>query len=399
MIEFQHVELSYQNKSVLRGIDLTIEDGEFVALIGASGCGKTTLLKLINRLHAPKTGRVLIDGEDVARMPLKGLPARIGYVVQDAGLFPHMTVRENIALALELAGTPKEEIEPRVSEMLRMTALDPAAYGDLLPSELSGGQRQRAGIARAFAPNPSILLMDEPFSALDPLTREALQDEVKRLQQTYKKTVVFVTHDMAEALKLADRIAVLEDGRIAQFASPEEILKHPADEAIAAFVGAEKTRRGAELLTAQAMMATALPRIGTDAAAFAAKRVMKQAETDYAFVVDDLGRLSGILRAEDLSWKTWPNTLASSLAKPAEITVLATDSLKDIALSGAGRGPFPIPVLDAAGILRGMITREALLTELARQTSAPYAEEADAPERSAESDASPDLSRCGGEAA
>lgn len=257
-IAFENVALCYGDKSVLRDIDLTIPSGHFVCLIGASGCGKTTLLKLINRLHAPSSGRVSIDGTDAGDIPTAGLPARIGYVVQDAGLFPHMTVAENIRTALELAGLADEDrFAERIDEVLRLVGLDPEQYRDRLPAELSGGQRQRVGIARAVAPQPSILLMDEPFSALDPVTRTQLQDETKRLQQTLGITVVFVTHDMDEAVRLADQIAILEAGRIVQVGAPETIVKHPVNDRVAAFVGCERRGLAPDLITAGEIMSDA----------------------------------------------------------------------------------------------------------------------------------------------
>ena len=211
MIEFKNVSLSYNSKLVLKKINLTINDGEFCVLIGASGCGKTTLLKLINKLNKVSSGKVLIDGEDINKLSLRKLPGKIGYVVQEAGLFPHLSVAENIALSLELAEYPKNERDARIDKMLDLVNLEPSLYRDLYPSQLSGGQRQRVGVARAFAPNPSIVIMDEPFSALDPVTRANLQDEILRIQQAMQKTIVFVTHDMDEAIKLASRICILED--------------------------------------------------------------------------------------------------------------------------------------------------------------------------------------------
>lgn len=239
MIEFKNVYKAYKNKPVLSNISLTIQDDEFFVLIGSSGCGKTTLLKMINKLNSIDQGEVLIDGISVERIPEVDLPRRIGYVVQEGGLFPHMTIGDNIALTMQLAGIPKERILPRVNEMLEMVSLDPGTYRDLYPSQLSGGQRQRVGVAR-LCPRSAHYLMDEPFSALDPVTRGELQDEVFKLQKRMNKTVVFVTHDMDEAIKLADRICIIQSGHIVQCDRPEEILKHPVNNYVEEFIGKDK---------------------------------------------------------------------------------------------------------------------------------------------------------------
>lgn len=366
MIEFQHVELSYANKKVLKDINLTISDGEFSILIGASGCGKTTLLKLINRLHAPTKGRVLIDGQDVQKMSRHGLPAKIGYVVQDAGLFPHLTVSENIALALRLAdkGYSDDQIDKRIDEMLRMVNLDPRAYRDIFPSQMSGGQRQRVGIARAFAPEPKILLMDEPFSALDPVTRGDLQQEIKQLQQRLGKTIVFVTHDMNEAIKLADRISILEDGQISQTGTPEEILKHPANESIEDFIGAEKLRLSPDFVRAEEMMNAPEPSVRQGDTIQQAINRMKAYHVNQAFVVDETGMYVGQVNMADLKWKLWRSASVSDYTRPVRTAAHADETLHDLLTKGIAKGPFPVPVLDAQGHLRGMITQKGLFSTL-----------------------------------
>lgn len=366
MIEFQHVELAYSNKLVLKDINLTIRDGEFSILIGASGCGKTTLLKLINRLHAPTKGKVLIDGHDVQTMSRHGLPARIGYVVQDAGLFPHLTVAENISLALRLAdkGYEDEEIDARIDEMLRMVNLDPRAYREIFPSQMSGGQRQRVGIARAFAPDPKIVLMDEPFSALDPVTRSDLQAEVKSLQQRLGKTIVFVTHDMNEAIKLADRISILEDGHISQTGTPEEILKHPANEAIEEFIGAEKFRLSPDFIRAEEMMNAPEPAIGQGDSIQQAIGRMKAYATNQAFVVDASGIYIGKVLLADLKWKLWRSAAIADYVRPVSKTAHTDETLHELLTQGIAKGPFPVPVVDANGRLRGVITQKGLFSTL-----------------------------------
>jgi osmoprotectant transport system ATP-binding protein len=222
-------------------LDLTFTAGELSVLVGPSGCGKTTTMKMINRIIEPSTGRILIGGEDVTRVDADRLRRRIGYVIQSVGLFPHQTVRTNVGTVPRLLGWDKRRTRDRVDELLATVGLDPAVHGDRYPSQLSGGQRQRAGVARALAADPAVLLMDEPFSAVDPVVRERLQTEFLRLQETVRKTIVFVTHDIEEAVRLGDRIAVMSSGgRVEQFAPPAELLGRPANDRVADFVGADR---------------------------------------------------------------------------------------------------------------------------------------------------------------
>ena len=209
ILTVEHLVKGYGENTVLDDVSFSVRPGEVVVVVGPSGCGKTTLLKMINKLNSIDSGDILIDSTSVSEIPVSELPKKIGYVVQEGGLFPHMTVGENIALTIKMAGFTEERVTARTNEMLEMVALEPGSYRGLYPSQLSGGQRQRVGVARAFAPDPPIILMDEPFSALDPITRGELQDEVFKLQKQTRKTVVFVTHDMDEAIKLADRICVI----------------------------------------------------------------------------------------------------------------------------------------------------------------------------------------------
>ncbi|HEV2386658.1 MAG TPA: ATP-binding cassette domain-containing protein [Candidatus Acidoferrales bacterium] len=222
---------------ILRGFDLTVRRGETLVLLGRSGSGKTTALKLINRLLEPSEGEVRVDGRSTLAWDAIALRRRIGYVIQEVGLFPHFTVAGNIGLVPRLEGWPEERISGRVDMMLQLVGLDATGFRNRLPRELSGGQRQRVGVARALAADPPILLMDEPFGALDPLTRADLQREFRRLEQRLGKTVVFVTHDLTEALRLATRIVLMEDGGVAGVYSPEEFLRSP-DPAAAAYVAA-----------------------------------------------------------------------------------------------------------------------------------------------------------------
>jgi osmoprotectant transport system ATP-binding protein len=215
--------------------------GELVALIGPSGCGKSTILRMINRLIEPTSGRLLLDGEDITSADAVELRRKIGYVIQHVGLFPHQTIAANVATVPRLLGWSKQRTRERVDELLDLVGLEPERYRKRYPNELSGGQRQRIGVARALAADPAALLMDEPFSAVDPIVRVRLQDEFLRLQRTVRKTIVLVTHDLDEAVRLADRVAVLsQHGRLEQYATPVELLREPANDFVYEFIGADR---------------------------------------------------------------------------------------------------------------------------------------------------------------
>ncbi len=233
MIELHELTKIYGERAVVDRVSLHVPSGELLVLLGSSGCGKTTTLKMINRLIEPSSGVVRVAGEDTRRLPGPELRRRIGYGFQQVGLFPHMSVAENVAVTPSLLGWDRARIDARVDTLLEMVQLDPATFRERAPSELSGGEQQRVGIARALAAEPEVLLLDEPFGALDPLTRDHLQQSLQRIRRDLALTVVFVTHDMVEALLLGDRIAVLREGALVQVGSPRELLAHPADDGVA----------------------------------------------------------------------------------------------------------------------------------------------------------------------
>ncbi|MCU5039842.1 ABC transporter ATP-binding protein [Bacillus cereus] len=238
MIQFNHVSKSYEDGTkAVDSLHLEIKKGEFFVLIGPSGCGKTTTMKMINRLIETTEGSILIDGKDIQQYNINELRWDIGYVLQQIALFPHMTIAENIAIVPEMRQWSKKEIKARVDELLHMVGLDPDIYRNRMPDELSGGQKQRVGVVRALAANPKIVLMDEPFSALDPLSREQLQKDIVQLQKKIQKTIVFVTHDMQEALSLGDRICIMKEGKVVQLDTPEGIIHNPKNEFVEEFIG------------------------------------------------------------------------------------------------------------------------------------------------------------------
>ena len=285
--------------TAVRELDLTFAAGELTVLVGPSGCGKTTTMKMINRVIEPTTGRILLGGDDVTRVDPVQLRRRIGYVIQSVGLFPHQTVRKNVATVPRLLGWDKARTRDRVEELLDLVGLDPTTFGDRYPHQLSGGQRQRAGVARALAADPAVLLMDEPFSAVDPVVRERLQSEFLRLQQTVGKTIVFVTHDIEEAVRLGDRIAVMsQGGTVEQFAPPAELLGSPATPFVADFVGAD---RGLKRLAVTGIDVTDLehpPVVHVDDGLADARAALEHAGARWAVVLDDQQRLHGWISAE-----------------------------------------------------------------------------------------------------
>jgi osmoprotectant transport system ATP-binding protein len=242
-IEFRHVTKLYRGRrqAAVNDLSFTIPAGEICVLVGPSGAGKTTAMKMVNRLIDVTEGEILIDGRDVTKMDQTELRRGIGYVIQQVGLFPHMSVADNVATVPRLLGWDRARVRARVDELLELVGLDPEEDGRRYPAQLSGGQRQRVGLARALAADPPVMLMDEPFGALDPITRDRLQNEFLRLHRQIRKTVIFVTHDIDEAIKMGDKIAILREGGVlAQYASPVEILTNPADDFVAQFVGADR---------------------------------------------------------------------------------------------------------------------------------------------------------------
>ncbi len=364
MIRFEGVSKAFPDGTVaVDGLDLTAPSGETTVLVGPSGCGKTTSLRMVNRMIEPTSGRITIDGEDTAGLDPAKLRRGIGYVIQAAGLFPHRTVADNVATVPRLLGWDRRRARARSMELLERVGL-PAAYADRYPHQLSGGQQQRVGVARALAADPPVMLMDEPFSAVDPVVREQLQDEFLRLQAELGKTILFVTHDIDEAVKLGDQVAVLQvGGRLAQVADPATLLRDPCDDFVADFVGRDRGYRGLGFRTAPALPLTQEPTVRLGATAEDVRRsageVAASAATGWVLVLDaeqrplgwvEARRLTGPLTAGDLH-------LGGTLATADG----SARTLLDAALSSpSGRGV----VVDGDGRLAGTVTAAEVVAAL-----------------------------------
>jgi osmoprotectant transport system ATP-binding protein len=327
VVAFEHVTKRYgDGPPAVTDLSLEIGAGEICVLVGPSGCGKTTTMKMVNRLVEPTSGRVTIDGEDVATLPAVELRRRIGYVIQQVGLFPHLTVADNVGVVPRLLGWKPARITERVDELLELVGLDPGAYRARYPAALSGGERQRVGVARAMAADPSVLLMDEPFGAVDPIRRERLQNDLLRLQGRLGKTIVFVTHDVDEAIKMADRIAILQVGGIlAQYDPPERLLAAPASEFVERFVGADRglkrlsLGRVRDLVLAEAVTVS----LGEP---LAAARARLPDETSWAVVTDARRHPLGWVGAHDLAGD---GTVQAEQAEPGPVLLQPESTLRD----------------------------------------------------------------------
>ena len=366
MIRFENVSKAYKEHNVLENINLNINTGELVVLIGPSGCGKTTLLKMINRLIEPTTGKIFINDTDITAHDPIELRRNMGYVIQQTGLFVHMTVRENIEIIPHLAKVPDDEILERTSKLMEMVGL-PQEFLDRYPNHLSGGQQQRIGVARAFAMDPAIILMDEPFSALDPITRSQLQDELVNLQSKLHKTIVFVTHDMDEAIKIADKICIIHSGKILQYDTPENILKNPADGFVSEFVGSKRIWSSPKLIKAKDIMIktpkTTYPHISI----LKCMEKMRIENVDSLLVVDENQKFLGIIRAQNVHYAEDKNQPVSTLMQTARATASPNENIVDVLEKINQNHITNIPVLEDDNKLLGLITHSSLVTTMSQQ--------------------------------
>lgn len=362
MVEFKNVSKIYPGgKVAVENINLRIERGEFVCFIGTSGGGKTTTLRMINGMLIPTGGDITVDGKNIHDIDPIELRRSIGYVIQNIGLMPHMTIRDNITLVPRLLKWPKEKRDARAKELIKMVEL-PEEFLDRYPSELSGGQQQRIGVIRALAADQQIILMDEPFGALDPLTREALQRLVKRLQQQIGRTIIMVTHDMDEAIRLADRIVIMDQGHIIQNASPDDVLTHPANEFVANLIGPERLRQAKvnHLTTAEIMRPNPI-KIHAQQNLGDALNQMHQYHVDSLMVVDDEDHLTGILDLKTLRNQQQPQLIIDDMKHAVPVKIKEDERLQMITEPLLERNWEYVPVVDEQNHLKGIITRSALV--------------------------------------
>jgi osmoprotectant transport system ATP-binding protein len=359
MITLEKVTKIYPGSNVpaVNNVDLEVPKGEICVLIGSSGCGKTTLMRMINRLIPITSGMIYIDGKNVLEMDPIELRRHIGYAIQQIGLFPHMTVYDNIATVPRLLKWDKRRIAERVDELLNLVQLEPATFRHRYPRELSGGQAQRIGVARAMATDPPVMLMDEPFGAIDPINREVLQDQFLKIQSQIKKTIVFVTHDIHEAIKMGDKIALLDVGRLVQFGTPEELLTSPKNQFVKDFVGADRALKRLDLLRVKdAMIENPVHCTDTDAAEPVA-RAMQEKDLNYLLVADADDHLRGYVTLRDIFDHTGS---VGDRTKPMTLTVGPNQNLKD-ALSKMLTYDIGIVVaVDEAGRLMGVLNTMTL---------------------------------------
>lgn len=375
MIEFKGINKIFKNNIVLHDINLKIDDKSITVFVGPSGCGKTTTLKMINRLIKPTSGKILINGEDISKKNVIELRRGIGYVIQQTGLFPHMTIKENIELVAKLQKMPEEAREKRVRELMEMMGLPYNNYAHRYPKQLSGGQQQRVGIARAFMTNPDIILMDEPFSALDPITRSQLQDELINIQTQENKTIIFVSHDMDEAIKIADKICIMEKGKVIQHDDPETILKNPANDFVSSFVGENRIWSSPEYIKVQDIMEHDPITCSMDMSLFKCIRKMKHERVDSLLVIDRKQKFQGIITVKSIQKE--PNhykTVKEVMTMPEYITS-PDKSILDVLKEVNQHDVSSLPVVNEEGTLSGIVTKSSLVTTLSQQFDFPIDDE------------------------
>jgi len=362
LISFESVTKRFPDGTVgVDALDLQVDDGEVVVLVGPSGCGKTTTMRMVNRMIEPTSGRITVDGKDVMASDPPTLRRSIGYVIQQIGLFPHRTIAENIGTVPKLEGWDRPRIADRVSELLELVGL-PVSVADRYPHQLSGGQRQRVGVARALATDPSVMLMDEPFGAVDPIVRSRLQDEFLRLQRDVRKTIIFVTHDIDEAIRMGDRIALLsEGGHLEQFDTPRAMLSDPANEFVADFLGAERGLKRLALIPVSEVTSEPGPVVSPDDTVAHAQQVASSHGTDYVVVVEPGGRLRGWVSLHELD----RGRVADGPVRRFAVEVRADDSLR-AALNAmvSGQNGIAVRVSGDDEHYEGILTQEIISKEI-----------------------------------
>ncbi|MCI1856947.1 MAG: betaine/proline/choline family ABC transporter ATP-binding protein [Sporolactobacillus sp.] len=360
MLKLDHISKSYTNgKKAVDDFSLDINKGEFVCIIGPSGCGKTTTLKMINRLIEPSAGTIYLYGENILKKNPIQLRRRIGYVIQQIGLFPHMTIGENITLVPRLLKWDAKKRKQRAAELLQLANMG-TGYLDEYPSQLSGGQQQRIGVLRALAADPPLILMDEPFGALDPITRETIQDELKRLQRELDKTIVFVTHDMDEALKLSDRLVIMKDGHIVQADAPEKILRAPADDFVRRFIGEERLIQAGPSRVDQIMNVHPVT-ITKEKSLSEAIQLMRNKRVDTLLVVGKKQRFYGYVDVESIDVHRSEPVRVADLLQTDVYKVHENTLIRDVVRKILKQGVKYVPVVDDHDSLKGIVTRASLV--------------------------------------
>nr|WP_263326170.1 ABC transporter ATP-binding protein [Neobacillus sp. Marseille-Q6967] len=366
MIQFQDIVKKYRTKTVIEPFSLNIDAGQLVVFIGPSGCGKTTLLKMVNKLIQPSAGKIFVNGRDISTVNPIELRRNIGYVIQNTGLFPHMSIKENLELIPKLKGENSDQIAKKTEELLQVVGLNPKEYMHRFPKELSGGQQQRVGVARAFSTDSDIILMDEPFSALDPVTRNSLQDELVQMQKELNKTIIFVTHDMDEAIKIADKICILKDGRILQYDTPENILKNPANEFVEGFIGKRRVWNNPELLMAEDIMIHEPVKITSKRTVLQAIEIMKSNKVDSLMVTDKNNILIGLVTLKDIQLLNRTAVVEEVMEKNVLAVSKEANLISVLATMNEHKIGY-VPVIDTQNQLVGLITRSSILSALSSQ--------------------------------
>ncbi|MCF7890028.1 betaine/proline/choline family ABC transporter ATP-binding protein [Candidatus Bipolaricaulota bacterium] len=355
MIKLENVKKVYQDGTeAVKGVTFEIKEGELCVLLGPSGCGKTTTMKMINRLIPITEGHIYIDGTDNREMDENELRREMGYAIQEIGLFPHMTVGENIATVPTLKKWSDEEKKERARNLLNLMGMDPDEFIDKYPSELSGGQRQRVGVARSLGADPPIMLMDEPFGAIDPITRDRLQDEFLKIQNEIQKTIVFVTHDINEAIKMGDKVALLKEGKLIQYSQPAELLAAPKNRFVRDFVGSDRTLKSLRLMKVDEAMKESPRVVKEDQDLESVGRIMEEEGVNYLIVVENGNKLKGWINREDVE-ETGQGKVTDAMVTDTGAAEIGTN-LADALTVMLERDVANIPVVDGNNSLRGLLT-------------------------------------------
>jgi osmoprotectant transport system ATP-binding protein len=364
LIRFEEVTKRFDDFIAVDNLNINLNAGEIVVLIGPSGCGKTTTLRMINRLVEPTEGKIYINGTDSSKIDPVELRRSIGYVIQQIALFPHMSIAQNIGLVPYLKNWPEAKRKQRVEELLELVGMPASQFYHRYPHELSGGQQQRIGVARALAADPEIILMDEPFGAVDPITRDILQEELTKLQDELHKTIIFVTHDIDEALKLADRIAVMKEGKVLQYDTPEQLLRNPAHGYVEEFIGRDRLLQRPELIMVKDIMIKDPVTTSPERTLTQALEKMRQHKVDSLMVIDRSGDFIGLVTARDVHRNLDNAEKVSEIMKTGVRHVSENAKVNQVLSIMAKEQVGYVPVVDLHNHLTGLVTRSSLVNVL-----------------------------------